>query len=309
MNDLISVIVPIYKVEKYLDKCIESIINQTYYNLEIILVDDGSPDKCGEICDKYALQDDRIVVIHKENGGLSDARNKGLKVSTGKFISFIDSDDFISVNYFEYLYSLLKKYNADISVVLPYKFSNYDEIKINNTGGKVTVYNASEALITMLYQKKFDNAAWGKLYKKDVVKNIEFPVGKLYEDIGTTYKYLLNSKKVVFGNERLYYYLQRNDSIMGKPFRIQEMDYIYQSKILLDDVSKIGNKKLIEAAECRYVNANFSVLLKIKRNSLFIEQRKEIIKNIKKISFKILFNANSRFKTKVAIIMLYLRLL
>lgn len=309
MNDLISVIVPVYKVEDYLEKCITSIINQTYKNLEIILVDDGSPDKCGEICDKFAKKDKRIIVLHKKNGGLSDARNKGLEKATGKYVSFIDSDDFISSDYFEYLYKILNENDADMSVILPYKFSTYESIKTDEKKEKIEIYNSKEALITMLYQKKFDNAAWGKLYKKEIIENIEFPVGKLYEDIGTTYKYILNSNKIVYSDRKIYYYLQRPDSIMGKPFRIKEMDYIDQTSILLEDMKKLQDIELIKAAESRYVNANFSVLLKIKKNEEFKKERNIILNNIKKYRNNVFFDKKVRTKTKVALILMSLNIL
>ena len=133
MEELISVVVPVYNVEKYIDKCINSIINQTYKNLEIILVDDGSPDNCGNICDEYAKKDNRIIVIHKENGGLSDARNTGIEVSKGKYITFIDSDDYISDNYVSFLYNLIIEYKADISIGKHYVL--YENGEINTATG------------------------------------------------------------------------------------------------------------------------------------------------------------------------------
>ena len=116
MEDLITIVVPVYKVEKYIDRCVTSILNQTYKNLQIILVDDGSPDNCGKICDEYAKKDNRIEVIHKENGGLSDARNAGINIAKGKYIAFVDSDDYVSNDYIEYMYKILKKENAKISI-------------------------------------------------------------------------------------------------------------------------------------------------------------------------------------------------
>lgn len=304
-NLKVSIIIPIYKVEKYLKKCIDSILNQTYSNIEVILVDDGSPDNCGKICDEYKKLDDRIIVIHKENGGLSDARNKGLKIATGEFISFIDSDDYIANDFIEYLLNITTSNDADMGIILPYKFKEGSIPNIKNKSEKIRIYNAYDALKTMLYQKEFDNAAWGKLYSKKIVENIEFPVGKLYEDIGTTYKYILNSKKIVYSNQYKYYYLQRGDSIMGSPFKPKEMDYVYQTELLMNDVKKFNSISINKAAECRYLNANFSVLLKIGKNQQYTDEKLEITKNIKNIRRSVLFDKKARLKTKIAIILSY----
>ena len=305
MNEKISVVIPIYKVEKYLKKCINSITNQTYKNLEIILVDDGSPDKCPQICDEYSQKDSRIKVIHKKNGGLSDARNVGLKEATGKWIAFIDSDDFVSDDYIEYLYKLLKENKSDISIVLPYEFSNYEKIKIKNEREIINVYDSRQGLITMLYQKKFDTSAWGKLYKKELFNDILFPCGKLYEDISTIYKVILKSDKIVYSNQKKYYYLKRNDSIMGQTFNAKDMDYIYQAEDMYNNIKKLKDEELISAAKCRVLNANFSILLKAKKtkSKKYIDL---IRKSIKKNTSEVLYNKNCRLKTKIAIILVYL---
>ena len=198
MENKVSVIIPVYKVEKYLEKCIDSVINQSYSNLEIILVDDGSPDNCGKICDKYAKKDNRIRVIHKTNGGLSDARNNGIKIATGNYIAFIDSDDYVTEDYIEYLLKLIIDNNSDISIVMPYEVDENYIVKKIFKREKIYNYNSNDALKTMLYQKKFETSAWGKLFKKNVVNGIYFPTGKIYEDIGTIYKYILRAKKITF---------------------------------------------------------------------------------------------------------------
>lgn len=305
MNEKISVVIPIYKVEKYLKKCIDSIINQTYSNLEIILVDDGSPDKCPQICDEYSQKDSRIKVIHKKNGGLSDARNYGIKVSTGRWITFIDSDDYVSNDYIEYLYKLLKENKSDISIVLPYEFSNYEKINIKNEREIINVYDSRQGLIIMLYQKKFDTSAWGKLYKKELFNDIEFPCGKLYEDISTIYKAILKSDKIVYSNQKKYYYLKRNDSIMGQTFNVKDMDYVYQAEDMYDNIQKLKDEELISAAKCRVLNANFSILLRAKKtkSKKYIDL---IRKSIKKNTSEVLYNKNCRLKTKIAIILVYL---
>ena len=205
----ISVIVPIYKVEKYIHRCIDSIINQTYKNLEIILVDDGSPDSCPRICDEYAKKDKRIKVIHKENGGLSDARNKGVDIATGDYIAFVDSDDYIHPNMYEVLIYELEKNNSDIALC-KYKIV-YEKSKITTEiDGKFEVYslNNLQALDSMYGKDGVDFiVAWNKLYKKDLFNKIRYPVGKIHEDEYTTYKLLFASKNVIYIEYELYYFL------------------------------------------------------------------------------------------------------
>ena len=229
----ISVIVPIYNVEKYLPICIESIINQTYKNLEIILVNDGSTDNCRKICDKYARKDNRIKVIHKENGGLSDARNVGMEYATGDYIYFIDSDDYIDIKTIEILYKNLKKYNADISMSRFIRTNN-NNFRSDLSNEKIKLYSNVESL-NMLYNKEFtfhENyalfiCAWNKLYKKELLEGIQYPIGKLYEDGATTYKILYKASLIVCSSLQLYYYYQREESISRKKFdetRFHRMD-------------------------------------------------------------------------------------
>lgn len=230
MNELISLIVPIYKVEKYLIRCIDSAINQTYTNLEIILVDDGSPDKCGDICDKYALSDFRVKVIHKDNGGLSDARNEGIKLSKGKYISFLDSDDWIDENYVEKLYQLLKSSDSDISILNYFKTSD-NHIQIDIIKEEIQILTNIQA-IGKMYDKKTKVqmiVSWGKLYKKRLFKNIKFPIGKIHEDEFTTYKLFYYSKKIIISSAKMLYYTQRKDSIVGSVFNIKNHSDAYEA--------------------------------------------------------------------------------
>lgn len=197
MEELISVIVPIYNVEKYLNKCIESIINQSYSNLEIILVDDGSKDSSGIMCDSYILKDKRIKVIHKENGGLSDARNVGLDKAKGEYIVFIDSDDWIDEKMIEILYNIIKKNNSDISIC-DYFLAYNEEIQTQKEDIEIINLSNIEALKT-IYDKDLGVCmivAWNKLYKRNLFKDdIRYPYGKIHEDEFTTYKLLYKAKK------------------------------------------------------------------------------------------------------------------
>lgn len=237
MEELISVIVPIYNVEKYIRKCVDSILKQTYKNIEVILVDDGSNDECGKIIDEYKKMNGRIRVIHKENGGLSDARNCGMKYSTGKFLLFIDSDDWIDSEMVKKLYDNIKKYNADISIC---EFIEEDEegkeLSKKKYDEKILLFSSKEAIKDLIIQKNITNHAWNKLYKKEVFDNTEYPKGQLMEDVSTTYKLIENSKQIVYQNIALYHYIQRNKSILGNitPKRIndQEKAFFERNKYL-----------------------------------------------------------------------------
>lgn len=221
MNDLISIIVPIYNVEKYLDKCIESIIEQTYNNLEIILVDDGSPDNCAEICDEYAEKDSRIVVIHKDNGGVSSARNTGLKVAKGSYIGFVDPDDYITDEMYERMLTTAKLCNADI-VLCDYAFFGEngdiykDSIKGQGTGRSeyIDQYQSQLLYFNEVSMRTSLVVMWNKLFKKDIISDIIFPSGKIHEDEAVTFSLLYKAKKIIYLRENLYYYLDRRGSIM-----------------------------------------------------------------------------------------------
>ncbi len=223
-KDLISVIIPVYKVEKYLEKCIESIIKQTYTNLQIILVDDGSPDNCGKICDEYAKKDSRIEVIHKINGGLSDARNVGINRANGRYIGFVDSDDYIKEDMYEKLINLIKEYNTDVSICNLYDVIDGKEYVRNKDNG-IHEYSRIDILKEILLDKNIQSYAWNKLYKKELFDEIKYPIGKKYEDIGTTFYLFEKCNKIVVTSEPEYYYLKRADSLVNNVTESTILDY------------------------------------------------------------------------------------
>lgn len=219
-DNLVSVVVPIYNVEKYLSYCIETLINQTYSNLEIILVNDGSTDSSGMICEEYKNKDNRVFVIHKENGGLSDARNVGLKYSKGKYILFIDSDDYVKLNMVEKLFDSCKKNQSDIGICYFEKVFD-DSIQTNNvesaTGDEYII--SGRDIISKIYHgdgSQIAFTAWNKMYKRELftANNIIYPVNRYHEDTFITYQLLFNAKKVSVVTEVLYYYRIRPTSIM-----------------------------------------------------------------------------------------------
>lgn len=283
----ISVIVPIYNVEKYLKKCIDSIINQTYSNLEIILVDDGSPDNCGKICDEYQVQDSRIKVIHKKNGGLSDARNAGIKEATGEIISFIDSDDFIDLDMYEYMLNEMQKENADIVIC---------GTKIDFEKGKTNIKRAEErkilkskdALIELNSFKSFDMAVWNKLYKKEIIEGIFFPVGKKSEDYFVMYQYFDRAKNILILPEAKYHYIQRANSISrGKNITHDYIEGSKQQKAFFDkkypEISFVGNTAYAFsyiAIYNRYIKNKLKISKNLKKK--FKAEVKKYIKDIKR---------------------------
>lgn len=221
---LVSVIVPVYKVEDYLAECVDSLLSQTYPNLEIILVDDGSPDNCGEICEEYATRDSRVIALHKENGGLSDARNYGLRHARGELISFVDSDDWVSPVFIEALQIAMERYGTRLAAVTyGHYFHDGDEFDLLGDMSAVeplirAPLRPVEALRLMLYQAMGTGAPW-RLYERSVLGEDPFPVGLLYEDLATTYKFVHRSGGVAVVDTRdLYAYRLRSTSIIRQTY-------------------------------------------------------------------------------------------
>lgn len=246
-QDLVTTIIPVYNVEDYLEQCIDSVINQTYKNIEIILIDDGSTDNSGIICDKYGQRDQRIRVIHKENGGLSSARNTGLDIMEGKYVYFLDSDDYLALDLIEVYVELIKKYNADIVQGTFYEFYGNVNKEPERNNPYVDKFTTEEALRSMLLDRKLVHAAAGSLYKSVLYNDIRFPLGLLYEDLATTYYVVAKSQKIIRCDDSRYFYRMRLGSIMNS--RVTEKDMV-----LLDIVDRVTDdmKKMYPAlgAEC-----------------------------------------------------------
>lgn len=253
---MISVIVPIYNVERYLKRCIDSILAQTYRDIEVILVDDGSPDQCGQICDEYEKVDERIVVIHKSNGGLSDARNAGIEVSKGEFIGFVDSDDYIDSNMYALLVANAIKYSADISMCG--YLDVFEGTGLTHTYCKdegIYEWNRKEAIQEVLFGKRLGVHAPTKLYKREIFDGVRYPVGKVSEDTYVVMDIFNKVNKAVFVEKPLYYYVHREGSI---------------------NTSQINNRDLtrFEAFEknCSYIRESYPDLLYLAKGALIKEK-------------------------------------
>lgn len=301
-NPLISVIVPIYNVEKYLDKCVQSILAQTYTNLEIFLVDDGSPDRCAEMCDEYARQDSRIKVIHKPNGGLSDARNVAIDVAAGEWITFVDSDDYISDDYIEVLYDLAVGNGALCSVVQPSMFSEGDVPKRNNENGFV-VMDKLDAISAMFYQTRLDTSAWGKLYHRSLFSTgIRYPKGYLFEDNPTTFRLLYHSDKVAVSEKQLYYYLLRENSIEGADFTPVKLDQGIEILRMLQKYTEI-TRQVESAYKCKLASLAFHFIMKMPKD---YRRKEELWKYVRDNRWSVIFDHKARMKTRVACALSYL---
>lgn len=301
---LISIIVPIFKVEEYINRCVDSMLNQTYTNLEIILVDDGSPDNCGSICEKYKEKDSRVATIHKENGGLSDARNVAIDIAKGEYITFIDGDDWVSNYYVENLYNAINKDNAEMAI------SCFEEV-FDARGASIPsnqlknyeLLNSVECLKRLLYQQGIETCAWGKLYKKELFNELRYPVGKLYEDTFVTYKAIEKCLKIAYIKNVDYYYFQRATSIQNKKFNANKLDGVIGCGTMMKDVSN-DYPELRKAAICRYFSTTSNIFFQINDKEFNVEKQtlwQELIKYRKTV----LFDKDARKKARLGALASY----
>lgn len=251
-KDLVSFIVPVYNVKPYLSRCINSIVQQSYQNLEIILVDDGSTDGSAELCDSYAQKDERIKVIHQDNQGLSGARNTGLDNCHGDYVCFVDSDDFIHPDYVMCLYKMCKENDCEIAI--GYHYITTESIcKFDvDLDSPVKVFTRKE-LFDEFYTDMHGSIviAWNKLYKRECIGDIRYDVGKIHEDEGTTFKFLYNAHKIAFTRQVLYYYFDREESITGLPYSKKKLDILDAYENRLAFYKEHSEKKLYDR-ECQY---------------------------------------------------------
>lgn len=263
MSDKVSIIIPVYNVEKYINQCLQSVVGQTYKNCEVIIVNDGSTDDSIEIIERYKKSYPEITVVNKKNGGLGAARNEGLKYVTGKYIVFIDSDDYLSTNYIEDLYKNIKTNDCDMSICgfeKFYDFNNKKElVKLDSSIDFNKVYTNFEVLDLIFYNKIFCHA-WNKMYKRELFEknNIVYEEGKLYEDIYTTVKLVSKAKKIFFVDEELYMYRIREGNITSISNRKSIEDYNY-AIMRVNEYFQYEN--LLNASKENLINFNLAYTL------------------------------------------------
>lgn len=300
----ISIIVPVYNVELYLRECLDSILNQTFKDFELILVDDGSTDESGKICDEYTLKDRRVRVCHKENGGLSDARNFGISHATSKYIGFIDSDDTIEADMFAALYRNIAVNGADVSICG--LFDCYKDRKIPQCAEKqFGVLSGEEALKEALEGSKFSVNAVNKLYKKELFNDIKFPFGKLSEDAFTIPRILASANKVVFTTEPKYNYMHRMGTITTSEFKLRDLNVIEGYEEILSFVNK-NFPDFENLAKSRLIWAYIYVLDKmiLSENFNYPNEYKMVIFFLRKNVLSIIFNSFFTLKRKLSVICL-----
>lgn len=310
MDDLISIIVPVYNVEKYLPVCLDSIINQTYKNLEIILINDGSTDDSLKICKRYAKKDSRIIVSSQKNMGQSSARNRGIELSNGKYIGFVDADDIISINMYEFLYKSITEGSNQIAICDFFVYVNDEHTPAFGNNHKKANFGKMEILKELMLDKKITNHMMNKLFVRSLFDEIRFPVGQKYEDIAILYKLFLRCSKVSYNSVDLYAYRQRLGSTTGEYNKDTNLDFINTIKKRYDDLydfdEELNNYLILN--RCNMTLRYFLDIVRFKRKDVFKD--KEYIRNLyeelnfSKVHYKTIKKFNS-FKKNVLLKLLY----
>lgn len=298
----ISIIVPVYNVEKYLDRCINSILKQDFKEFELLLIDDGSTDNSGEKCNEYKLKDNRVRVIHKVNGGLSDARNFGLDLAKGDYVGFVDSDDWIDEKMYSTLYQLAIEYDADITTcgIKEWKNNNNDNKNINN---KITIkeFSNSEAIYSLYHNELSGYSACNKLYRKSLFDNTRFPKGRIFEDASIMYKLYHFSNKIVYNDYKLYNYRKRDESITTQKVSNKRLDIVLMFNELIPFI-KNNYSYMASYIESMYFNSLRNIIVDIINENTFFE-KEDIIENVSNIVREnlkaIIKNKNIEIKHKI----------
>lgn len=282
---LVSIVIPVYNVEEYLAQCIESILGQTYHNYELILVNDGSKDSSGKICEDYRNKDGRIRLIHKKNGGLSDARNAGMEIAKGLYITFVDSDDFIHKDYLKEMVSFAVDNNVDI---VQAEWSHFTKDLGTYERHNLKISTGEEAFVDMLHFRNIHMMAWNKLYRRSLFENIYYPVGRINEDNLTTYKVVFRASKVACLPQVLYYYRINDSGIMNSNFsekRFEVLSVIDEMKKYLGQESQKYEYE-INYHEVRLRMSIYNACLVQSKKEKYVEQMNEIEETLKNVDFK-----------------------
>lgn len=287
---VISIIVPVYKVEKYLKRCIDSVLEQTFCDFELILVDDGSPDQCGRICETYAEKDGRIIALHRKNGGLSAARNTGLDWmfanSKSSYVTFIDSDDWIHPQYLETLLGTIEKNNAGVSVAGFQRMDEYQDDTIDKLDRfPEEVMGAEDFFLN--HEWNF-NYAWGKLYRREYFRHVRYPEGKNFEDTFTTYKVLFAGKTVAFIDFPLYYYFYNIEGISHSLWNPSELVVMEGIREQIRFYEENGFSRALEKEKQLYINHYAYQIRRIRANKLDRKKNMPYLKTLKKEMFHLI---------------------
>ena len=302
---MVSIIIPVYNVQDYLARCVDSVLAQTYTDLEIILVDDGSIDISGDICDEYALHDARVRVIHKENGGLSDARNAGLDVARGNYVAFIDADDYVHPSFVELLLKTINETGAQIAVSTWQELKDGDKPrKVKTKRPRCTILTQEEAISSVFYQKKLNHSACSRIFETQLFNNLRFPEGILYEDLAIIYPLLCKVEKVALINTPMYYYMHRQGSIITTMSlrRTHVLDHIERIEEQVTDEAP----QYLPAVRSRHLSACFNMLRLMPVDEPKWQATKErcwdYIKNMRFLCIK---DSKVRLKNKIACLLSY----
>lgn len=309
-QELISVIIPVYKVEKYLDECLESIVGQTYWNLEIILIDDGSPDLCPQLCDDWAMKDSRIKVIHKPNSGVSDARNGGMNIATGQYITFVDSDDFIEPTAIEKLYNLMQQTGAEISCGGVYRYIDGSRNSIFNRCVKndCTVFSGLDTLRHVL-KWECDCSVWGKLYRRHIIDNLRFIKGRSNEDVIFLFELYPKVNCVAYTRKPIYNYRAAEGSVTGV-LSSHTMDALVNIAEMKDAVrrEKLPVEKELKYYICRiYIELGYIIHRENARDR-FSEETAKIIRYVRSQLPYITFNSGFNFRDLIHALVVAIKL-
>lgn len=313
-KELISVIVPIYKVEKYLPQCIDSILAQTYPNLEIILVDDGSPDGCGGICDAYAAKDRRIRVIHKENGGLSHARNAGIDIARGDYLAFVDSDDYLEPDTYEAMLDAARRHNSKLVCAGRY---DEDEQSGESSPGlcpEREEFLSAEALIRRIFRwEQLDSASWDKLYAKELFRDIRYPIGRVVEDVPTTYRLVLLAGGGVLLPKPVYHYRHRAGSITNAALSGRTFHYPQNAAQVYADIrthypALVPDARYLLVDACRFTLQQVAFSPKQERRK-FVREVRTVRRDLLRQLWPYLIHENCGMKKKLVTVLTALGLL
>ncbi len=287
----ISVVIPVYNSEQYLTECLDSVVSQTYSDIDIILVDDGSTDSSGRICDSYAATDSRIRVIHTENRGVSMARNKGISESCCDYLCFIDSDDYATPDYIEYLFKLITEDQADISVCQ--RINRKNRIKEN-----ITLTSNQSCMAAFVKDANIDSVVWGKLYKRSLFDGILFPAGKRYEDEYTIYKLIAKAERISIGCGQKYHYRDNPESFMNRPFSDSDYELI---EAMSEQKAFIEQRypDLVSPANARIIYGVNSCAVKMSASGIYREDLLSEMRTLYKAYEKDFLKGKSSFSAKL----------